>query len=91
VVLHKWAVAPDQEAKLSQADLWGADLSQADLQGANLQQADLQGTNIRGANLIGVEKLTQGLVNAACVDENTILPEAAPSLTKPTPCPVTQP
>jgi uncharacterized protein YjbI with pentapeptide repeats len=48
VVLHKGAVAPDQEAKLS--------------------QADLQGTNIQGANLIGVENLTHGLVNAACVD-----------------------
>ena len=43
VVLHKGAVTPDQEAKLSQADLWGADLS----------QANLQGTNIQGANLIG--------------------------------------
>ena len=43
VVLHKGAVTPDQEAKLSQADLWRADLS----------QANLQGTNIQGANLIG--------------------------------------
>ena len=53
MVLPKGAVAPDQEAKLSQADLWRADLSQADLQGADLSQANLQGTNIQGANLIG--------------------------------------
>ena len=42
---------------------------------ADLKNAILQGTELQGANLSGVTNLTQKQVDAAIIDEATVLPD----------------
>jgi uncharacterized protein YjbI with pentapeptide repeats len=67
-------------ANLSGADLRDVDLHRANLSGANLSGANLSGTNLSGAhldgtNLSGAKGLTQTLLEGACRDAKTKLPE----------------
>ena len=61
-------------ARLDGADLRYADLSGANLFMANLKDAWLKGANFSSANLDAVIGLTQGQLDEACGDENTLLP-----------------
>jgi uncharacterized protein YjbI with pentapeptide repeats len=73
-----------EKANLQGADLGGAHLNNAHLQearfeggylaGANLQGAHLHGAHFEGANLQTAKGLTQAQINAACLDEKTLLP-----------------
>jgi hypothetical protein len=52
-----------------------ADLSGADLTGARLTKANMSGADLTGANLLGAKGLTQTVLDEACGDGNTKLPE----------------
>lgn len=63
----------------SSANFAGADLTHATfvgtyLEGANLSGARLDGANFSGAELGRAHGLTQGQLNRACGDEQTLLP-----------------
>ena len=63
----------------SSANFAGADLTHATfvgtyLEGANLSGARLDGTNFSGAELGHAHGLTQGQLNRACGDDQTLLP-----------------
>lgn len=57
-------------ANLKNANLKGSNLIRADLREANLEQTQLQGANLKMA-----EGLTREQINAALVDEATVLPD----------------
>lgn len=66
-------------AVLSSSNFTGADLTNASfvgtyLEGAAFAGARLNGTNLSGAQLSRATGLTQGQLNQACGDENTVLP-----------------
>lgn len=72
-------------ANLTDADLWKANLAGADLTEANLTRAkllnvDFRGTNLLNANLSGADlryakNLSQKMIDGACGDERTQLPQ----------------
>src|SRR5690606_19477688 len=66
-------------AVLSSSNFVGADLTNASfvgpyLEGAAFAGARLDGANLSGAQLSRATGLTQGQLNQACGDENTVLP-----------------
>ena len=62
------------QANLQEAILRGANAAGADFTGAHLNNADLQHADLRGANLGGALGLVQAQLDAACLDEATIVP-----------------
>ncbi len=64
---------------LSHADLANANLSDADcsyvsFRGADMKDANLKGTLLIRADLTDVKNLTRTQINAAVIDESTVLP-----------------
>jgi uncharacterized protein YjbI with pentapeptide repeats len=68
-------------ANLSGAYLWFADLSGAHLYDANLSGANLNDADLRGADLNGAGNLTREQLDKACGDQNTKLGDDLKDLT----------
>lgn len=66
-------------ADLKDVNLRGADLDQARLDGALLDRADLRGTDLRLA--LGLRQIQ---LTTACLDADTVLPEALAEMERPT-------
>ena len=77
--LTTWIRAMLSGARLDDANLRHAELARADLRGATLASADVTGaythlTRLEGADLSRVAGLTQGQLDLACGDEETLIP-----------------
>lgn len=62
-------------SRFENANFSGADLRETKFDGAMLGGARFDDANISGADMSDAEGLTQGQLNLACGDEETLLPE----------------